>query len=128
LFTPIKSTGGKKEDASLTNLAILKSDVCESQSYRLAKSLSDLNGTDPFIHDGTIEGVFRELGNMFRRPGRQPSVQQNGHNLSQVENKFASGFAPSREWHTLYRARVQGFIRDCQGRRGGGGALNELAG
>jgi hypothetical protein len=50
--------------------------VCESQSYRLAKSLSDLNGTDPFIHDGTIEGVFRELGNMFRRPGRQPSVQQ----------------------------------------------------
>jgi hypothetical protein len=37
--------------------------VCESQSYRLAKSLSDLNGTDPFIHDGTIEGVFRELGN-----------------------------------------------------------------
>jgi hypothetical protein len=35
-----------------------------------------LNGTDPFIHDGTIEGVFRELGNMFRAPGRQPSVQQ----------------------------------------------------
>jgi len=50
--------------------------VCESRSYRLSKSLSDLNGTDPFIHDGTIEGVFRELGNMFRRPGKQPTVQQ----------------------------------------------------
>jgi len=50
--------------------------VCESKSYRLAKSLSDLNGTDPFIHDGRIEGVFRELGNIFRRPGKQPSVQQ----------------------------------------------------
>jgi hypothetical protein len=50
--------------------------VCESRNYRLAKSLSDLNGTDPFIHDGTVEGIFRELCNMFRRPGRQPSVQQ----------------------------------------------------
>jgi len=50
--------------------------VCESRRYRLTKSLSDLNGTDPFIHDGRIEGVFRELGNMFRAPGRQPSVQQ----------------------------------------------------
>jgi hypothetical protein len=50
--------------------------VCESRRYRLGKSLSDLNGTDPFIHDGTIEGVFRELGNMFRRPGIDPSVQQ----------------------------------------------------
>jgi hypothetical protein len=40
------------------------------------RTLSDLNGTDPFIHDGTIEGVFRELSNMFRRLGRQPSVQQ----------------------------------------------------
>lgn len=52
--------------------------VCESRNYRLAKSLSDLNGTDPFIHDGTTEGIFRELCNIFRRPGRQPSVQQMG--------------------------------------------------
>lgn len=50
--------------------------VCESRNYRLAKSLSDLNGTDPFIHDGTIEGVLRELTNMFGRPGKQPTVQQ----------------------------------------------------
>jgi len=50
--------------------------VCESRRYRLAKSLSDLNGTDAFIHDGTIEGVFRELGNMIRRPGIEPSVHQ----------------------------------------------------
>lgn len=52
--------------------------VCECMHYRLAKSLSDLNGTDPFIHGGTIAGVFRELCNMFRRPGRQPSIQQMG--------------------------------------------------
>jgi len=50
--------------------------VCEARSYRLAKSLSDLNGTDSFIHDGTVEGVFRELSNMFRLPRKQPTVQQ----------------------------------------------------
>lgn len=50
--------------------------VCESQHWRVAQSLSDLNGTDAYIHDGTIAGVFRELGNAFVRPGRQPSVQQ----------------------------------------------------
>lgn len=50
--------------------------VMESVNYRLAKSLSDLNGTDPYIHGGTIEGVFRELGNAFVRRGKQPSIQQ----------------------------------------------------
>lgn len=41
--------------------------VMEEISYRLAKSLSDLNGTDPYIHKGTVEGVFREMGNAFVR-------------------------------------------------------------
>jgi len=50
--------------------------VCEARPYRVAKSLSDLNGTDPFIHDGKIVGVFRELCNIFARSGRQPSTQQ----------------------------------------------------
>lgn len=50
--------------------------VCESMRFRLTKSLSDLNGTDPFIHDGTIAGVFRELCSIFWKPGKQPSIQQ----------------------------------------------------
>lgn len=50
--------------------------VCESMNFRLAKSLSDLNGTDPYIHGGTVGGVFTELRNMFVRSDRQPSVQQ----------------------------------------------------
>lgn len=44
--------------------------VMEAMNYRLAKSLSDLNGTDPYIHEGTVQGVFREMGNAFvRRQG-----------------------------------------------------------
>ena len=48
----------------------------ESANWRIQKSLSDLNGTDPYIHDGTVEGVFRELAKAFVRADRQPSVGQ----------------------------------------------------
>jgi len=47
--------------------------VWESEPYRLQKSASDLNGTDSYVHNGTAEGVLRELSNAFRRD-RTPSV------------------------------------------------------
>ncbi len=47
--------------------------VWESELYRLQRSASDLNGTDPYIHNGTAEGVLRELCNAFRRDS-SPSV------------------------------------------------------
>jgi hypothetical protein len=50
--------------------------VFESTPQRLQKSLSDLNGTDPRIHYGTIGGVFRELCNVFVRSHRQPTAPQ----------------------------------------------------
>jgi hypothetical protein len=50
--------------------------VCEAMVFRLSKSLSDLNGTDPYIHDGKILGVFRELCNIFSKPRKQPTVHQ----------------------------------------------------
>jgi len=50
--------------------------VLESRPHRLLKSLSDLNGTDPFIHSGTVRGLLRELSSIFVRTSRQPSVPQ----------------------------------------------------
>ena len=50
--------------------------VCESMNFRLAKSLSDLNGTDPYIHGGIVSGLFAQLRSMFVRRDRQPSIQQ----------------------------------------------------
>jgi hypothetical protein len=50
--------------------------ACESQLRRIQKSLSDLDGTDVYIHGATIQGVFREFGNIFVRGHRQPSVQE----------------------------------------------------
>jgi hypothetical protein len=50
--------------------------VFESTSHRLEKSLNDLNGTDPRIHMGRIQGVMGELCQIFERRGRQPVVLQ----------------------------------------------------
>jgi hypothetical protein len=47
--------------------------VWESEPYRLQRSASDLNGTDPYIHNGTPQGVLSELRNAFQRD-RTPSV------------------------------------------------------
>jgi hypothetical protein len=50
--------------------------VCETVRRRINKSLSDLDGTDPYIHGGAIAGVFREVGNAFVGSGRQPTVTE----------------------------------------------------
>jgi hypothetical protein len=50
--------------------------ACETMPHRIKKSLSDLDGTDPYIHGGTVAGVFRELGNAFVGNSRQPSVKE----------------------------------------------------
>jgi hypothetical protein len=50
--------------------------IFEAKAYRIQKSLSDLNGTDPQIHDGQVAGVMRELSNVFRRSRNQPTVPE----------------------------------------------------
>ena len=49
--------------------------VFESVRRRISKSLSDLDGTDCYIHDERPKGVFRELGNALVRSDDQPTVQ-----------------------------------------------------
>jgi len=50
--------------------------VFEKVRHRAQKSLSDLNGSDPNIHGGTVEGVMRELCNAFVRQRPRPSVPE----------------------------------------------------
>ncbi len=50
--------------------------VFEAVERRLAKSLSDLDGTDPYIHGGTVQGVMREGCNAFLSAGKKPTVPQ----------------------------------------------------
>ena len=48
----------------------------ETVPWRAAKSISDVNGTDPNIHRGTVQGVMRELCNAFVRTQPKPSVPE----------------------------------------------------
>jgi hypothetical protein len=50
--------------------------VFEAVRRRLNKSLSDLDGTDPYIHGETVSGVMREVCNAFVSPVKQPTVPQ----------------------------------------------------
>jgi hypothetical protein len=63
--------------------------VCETERHRIKKSLSDIDGTDVYIHGGTVRGVFRELCNAFVRTRRQPSVVQ----MMQIYRILRSNFA-----------------------------------
>ena len=48
--------------------------VFESTPHRLSKSLSDLNGTDPYLHEGTVHGVLRGLMNALTRTAHRPEL------------------------------------------------------
>lgn len=49
--------------------------VLEGKEYRVAKSLSDLDGTQIYIHGGTPTGVLRQLTNALARTKNQPTVK-----------------------------------------------------
>jgi hypothetical protein len=49
--------------------------VRETKNRRALKSLSDLAGTDVYIHDGKPRGVFREIGNALVRTQSQPTIE-----------------------------------------------------
>jgi hypothetical protein len=50
--------------------------IFESQLRRAEKSCSDISGTDVYIHDAEVRGVFRQLRNALVRPDHQPTVPQ----------------------------------------------------
>jgi hypothetical protein len=48
--------------------------VFDAVRYETQRNLSDLNETDVLVHDGTVEGVFRALMNVFVKQRRQPTI------------------------------------------------------
>jgi len=49
--------------------------VFEAMPRRAEKSLSDISGTDVYIHNGNARGVFTQLCNAFVRLKSQPSTK-----------------------------------------------------
>lgn len=83
--------------------------VFETKKFRMQKSLSDLNGWDPRIHEGQIKGVMRELSNLFRRRRKRPNVPKMmkaykfvSHRLAKIiENAGAESLFESRAFQDL---------------------------
>jgi hypothetical protein len=50
--------------------------VFEAQHHRLKKSLSDLDGTDPYIHGADPRGVLKALCNALSRTKNQPTLNE----------------------------------------------------
>jgi hypothetical protein len=48
--------------------------VFEAEKYRIQRTLSDLNGTDVYIHDGNAEGLLYQLTNVLERSKNRPTV------------------------------------------------------
>jgi hypothetical protein len=68
--------------------------VLEKVPHRLTKSLSDLNGTDPFIHHGNAEGILKALSNALYRNADSPSFTELGmiyRDLKAAASEFRSG-------------------------------------
>jgi hypothetical protein len=60
--------------------------VFETKARRVQKSLSDLNGTDVYVHGGTPMGVFSQLLNAFARDESQPTVKEMTRVLTALED------------------------------------------
>ncbi len=78
--------------------------VFESEPYRLQRSASDLNGTDPHIHKGSVEGVLSELRNAFWREDAPP-VRRMLQAYRIVENSVENAFSKAGTRH-LYAKSV----------------------
>lgn len=50
--------------------------VFETRAHRVWKSLSDLAGTDEYVHGGSPRGVLQALTNVLVRRRRQPTVAE----------------------------------------------------
>jgi hypothetical protein len=50
--------------------------VFEAHRFRILKTLSDISGTDVYIHAGTVTGVLRGLTNALARSRHRPTVRE----------------------------------------------------
>jgi hypothetical protein len=78
--------------------------VFEARSHRLEKSLSDLAGTDPHIHDGTPAGVLRALSNALSRRRSQPEFDELLEILGDV-SVAAQAIKKERRGGSLFEAK-----------------------
>jgi len=79
--------------------------VFESSRHRLQKSLSDLNGTDPFVYGPAPEGILREIRNALARHDMQPTAQEMQHLFEVLKEDAAPDILKKTGASSLFGAR-----------------------
>ena len=79
--------------------------VFETRSHRVWKSLSDLAGTDEYVHGGTPRGVLQALTNALVRRRRQLTVAELEEVYRDV-SEYASELKVRLRATTIYQARA----------------------
>jgi hypothetical protein len=78
--------------------------VFESSRHRLQKSLSDLNGTDPFIY-GAADGILREIRNALARHGVHPEAHQMRSIFDELKDDVAPRILDETGAASVFEAR-----------------------
>ena len=77
--------------------------MLEEVRFRLQKSLSDMNGYDPFVHRGTVKGMFHALCDAFESPDQNVArVRMN--EVYKHLRVFVSKLKADRGSHDIFRA------------------------
>ena len=79
--------------------------VFESARHRLQKSLSDLNGTDPFVYGPTPDGILREIRNALVRHDLQPTSDQMRSVFEPLKEELAPRILEKTAAATVFEAR-----------------------
>ena len=79
--------------------------VFESSRHRLQKSLSDLNGSDPFIYGPTVDGILREIRNALARHDMQPTAMQMRNILDHLREEAAPWILKQTGASSVFEAR-----------------------
>jgi hypothetical protein len=80
--------------------------VFESSRHRLQKSLSDLNGTDPFIYGSGPDGILREIRNALVRHDIQPTALQMRGIFDDLKEYAASSILENASSSSVFEARA----------------------
>jgi hypothetical protein len=84
--------------------------VFETRRGRIERTLSDLNGSDIFIHQGKPARLFSELNNAFVRSKRQPSMSEMRRMLADMKDALPAILQRSGS-KTPFTARVFADLR-----------------
>jgi len=79
--------------------------VFESSRHRLQKSLSDLNGTDPFIYGTEAIGILREVRNALARQDIQPTAGQMAGIFEELKDDVRPRILKDTGGTSLFEAR-----------------------